>query len=148
MKINIKATNIELDDALRIWVKEKIGELEKFLGVFGSDDPFIGGKEKVEAWVEIGKTTRHHLKGDVFRAEVQLYLPKKSLRAEAIDMDLRVAINTTKDELQREIKKYKGKRLARARKSARREKESFQISEAFKPRYGDKVLRILRRKKQ
>jgi ribosomal subunit interface protein len=147
MKINIKATNIELDDALRFWVEEKIGELEKFLGVFGPDNFFVGEKEKVEAWVEIGKTTRRHLKGDIFRAEVQLHLPKKSLRAEATDIDLRVAINTVKDELQREIKQYKDKRLARARKWARRKKESLQTLETLRPRYGKKILRILRRKK-
>jgi len=135
MKINIKATNIELNDSLRFWVQEKLGELEKFLGVFGPGDLIAGEKEKIEFWVEIGKTTRHHLKGDVFRAEVQLYLPKKSLRAEAVNTDLRTAINETKDELQREIKKYKEKRLGKARKRARMVKEKF------------RTLSLLRRKK-
>ena len=132
MKINIKATNIELNDSLRFWVQEKIGELEKFLGVFGSEDLIAGEKEKVEFWVEIGKTTKHHLKGDVFRAEVQLYLPKKSLRAEAINVDLRTAINEAKDELQREIKQYKGKRLDKARKWARMAKEKFRTPSLLK----------------
>jgi len=132
MKINIKATNIELNDSLRFWVQEKIGELEKFLGVFGSEDLIAGEKEKVELWVEIGKTTKHHLKGDVFRAEVQLYLPKKSLRAEAINVDLRTAINEAKDELQREIKQYKGKRLDKARKWARMAKEKFRTPSLLK----------------
>lgn len=147
MKINIKATNIELNDALRIWVQEKIGELEKFLGVFGSESSFKGGKEKGEAWVEIGKTTRHQLKGDVFRAEVQLYLPKKSLRAEAIDIDLRAAINTVKDELQREIKRYKGKRLSRARRWARKTKQRFRTSEIIRHGSSKKISTILKRKK-
>jgi ribosomal subunit interface protein len=128
MKINIKATNIELNDSLRFWVQEKIGELEKFLGAFGPEDLIAGEKEKVEIWVEIGKTTKHHLKGDVFRAEVQFHLPKKSIRAEAINADLRTAINEAKDELQREIKQYKGKRLDKARKWARMAKEKFRTS--------------------
>lgn len=128
MKINIKATNIELNDSLRFWVEEKVGELEKFLGSFSPEDSIAGEKENIEFWVEIGKTTRHHLKGDVFRAEIQLYLPKKSLRTEAINIDLRTAINEAKDELQREIKKYKGKRLVRARKWARMTKEKFRTS--------------------
>ena len=147
MKVNIKATNIELDDALRFFVEEKIGELEKFLGAFGPDDFFIGEKEKVEAWVEIGKTTKRQLKGNIFRAEVQLHLPKKSLRAEATDIDLRMAINSVKDELQREIKRYKNKRLARARKWARRQKEGFRALQTLGPRYGKKILRVLKRKK-
>jgi len=125
MKINIKATNIELNDSLRFWVQEKLGELEKFLGAFGPEDLVAGEKEKAEFWVEIGKTTKHHLKGDVFRAEVQLRLPKKSIRVEAIDTDLRTAINNAKDQLQREIKEYKEKRLGKARDWARIVKEKF-----------------------
>ncbi len=150
MKINIKATNIELNEALRFWVENKIGELDKFLGVFGTEQekPFIGGKEKIEAWVEIGKTTKGQLKGDIFRAEVQIHLPKQSLRAEAVDADLRRAINIVKDELQREIKKYKGKRLSRARNWARATKEKFRMSEIirFQDRKGKKISKILKRK--
>ncbi|MEA3453174.1 MAG: ribosome-associated translation inhibitor RaiA [Patescibacteria group bacterium] len=132
MKINIKATNIELNDSLRFFVQEKIGELEKFLGVFGPEDLNTGEKEKIQFWVEIGKTTKHHLKGDVFRAEVQLYLPKKSLRAEATNIDLRTAIVEVKDELQREIKRHKEKRLGRARKWARMTKEKFRTPSILK----------------
>jgi len=132
MKINIKATNIELNDSLRFWVQEKIGELEKFLGVFGPEDLIVGEKENIEFWVEIGKTTKHHLKGDVFRAEVQLYLPRKSLRVVTTNSDLRTAINEAKDELQREIKKYKEKRLGKAREWARMAKEKFRTPSLLK----------------
>jgi len=125
MKTNIKATNIELNEALRVHIEEKLGELEKFLGAFGPENLVSGEKEKVELWVEIGKTTKHHLKGDIFRAEVQLRLPKKSIRVEAINADLRTAINEAKDELQREIKQYKEKRLGKARNWARTVKEKF-----------------------
>ena len=34
-------------------------------------------------WVEIGKTTQHHQKGKVFRAECQMRLPGKSIRSTA-----------------------------------------------------------------
>ena len=134
MKVNIKTTNIELDEALVVWVNDRIGELDRILGAFGPESVSVGEKEKVEAFVEIGKISKHHLKGDVFRAEVQLILPKKSLRAVARDNDLRTAINIAKEEIQGEIKKYKGKRVARARKWARILKEKFRTTEILKAR--------------
>jgi len=149
MKINIKTTNISLDEPLRIWVEKKLGEMDRFLGSFGSDgldDP--KHKEKVELWVDIGRTSQHHQKGDVFRAEVQMHLPNKSLRAEAIHEDLRVAINIVKEELEIEVKKYKGRRISRARTWARKTKEWVRGSETFLDEQRIKVLNILGIKKK
>ncbi len=147
MKINLKTTNIDLDEALRIWVEKKIGEIDKFLGDFDSAELLAGEREKIEAWVEIGKTTKHHLKGEIFRAEAQLYLPGKKIRATATDIDLRVAVNGVKDLLQREIKKYKGKRLARARSWARNIKKGFRTPSFLRVKAQRKILEILKRKK-
>lgn len=123
MKINIKSKNIELDDSLQLLINKRFGEIEKFLGVFASDNYQSKGREKVEIWVEVEKTTRHHLKGAVFRAEAQLFLPRKKLRAVVVHEDLNIAINEAKEELQREIRKYKGKRIDKARRWARQLKE-------------------------
>jgi ribosomal subunit interface protein len=144
MKVNIKTTNISLDEALRVWTETRMGELEKFLGGFGPGDfPEKGLREKVEVWVEIGRTTRHHHKGDVFRAEAQLHLPKKSLRAEAIHEDLRMAIDLVKEELEREIIKYRGRRIARARGWSRKTKEWIRGSELFLNKKRLKALKFL-----
>jgi ribosomal subunit interface protein len=144
MKINIKTTNIGLDEALKVWTETRMVELEKFLGGFGPGDfPEKGLREKVEVWVEIGRTTRHHLKGDVFRAEAQMHLPKKSLRAEAIHEDLRMAINLVKEELESEIRKYRGRRIARARGWSRKTKEWMRESELFLNEKRLKALKIL-----
>lgn len=97
MFIKIEPKNIKLDDALIIWVEKKIGGLEKFLGKI---DPTT-----IEARVELGKPSRHHHKGPVWYAEVNLKLPGKLLRAADTNKDLRTAINQVKDELQRQIKK-------------------------------------------
>lgn len=130
MKINIKSTNIELTESLKEWVYKKLGEINLFLGDFGPESTGEAGqREKTEVWVEIGKITRHHRKGEVFRAEVQIYLPKKKIRVEATSQDLRTAINIAKDELQRSIKKYKGKRIDRARNWARKLKEAIRFDQ-------------------
>ena len=126
MKIVIKAKNLELTRPLEDFINEKINSIEKFLESFFKKekyyDHFFGkGKPRVEAWVEIEKTTRHHKKGPYFRAEVQMYLPKHSIRAEAEREDLKTAIVEVKDELQVELKKYK----ERARVIAKRKTRSI-----------------------
>ena len=113
MKIVIKTTNLELSQELRDYIQEKIGSLEKFAKIFQGKNYYNGffrkGKPRVEVWVEIGRTTRHHQKGDIFRAEVQMRLSGRSVRAESEREDLKLAVTEVKDELQRELKKYKGR---------------------------------------
>ncbi len=112
MKISIKGTNLKLTDSIYTYIERRIGELEKFIkNVGGNAQPFEKGKPPYEAWVEVGKTTRHHKKGNVFLAEVQVRLPGKSLRAESEKPDLHVAIDEVKEEIERELKKYKEKRI-------------------------------------
>ena len=113
MKIIIKTTNLELSQELRDYIQEKINSLEKFAKIFQDKNYYNGffsrGKPRVEVWVEVSRTTRHHQKGNIFRAEAQMRLPGKGLRAESERDDLKLAIAEVKDELQRELKKYKGK---------------------------------------
>lgn len=100
-------------------MEEKIGGLERVSKVFQSEkyyDGFFGkGKPRVEVWAEIEKTTRHHRKGPFFRAECQIGLPgKKSIRAEAENEDLKLAVVEIKDKLQRQLKRYKNKLRAKS----------------------------------
>jgi ribosomal subunit interface protein len=67
----------------------------------------------------VGKTTRHHQQGDIFRAELQMHLPGASLRAETEKDNLYAAIDEAHDELGREIKKWKNKQTAKQRHGAR-----------------------------
>ncbi|MBI2003502.1 MAG: ribosome-associated translation inhibitor RaiA [Parcubacteria group bacterium] len=101
MFLKIEPKNIKLDDALIVWVEKKIAGLEKFLKKI---DPAA-----VEARVEIGKSSKHHLKGLVWYAEANLKVPGKLLRATNTNKDLRTAVNQVKEELQRQIEKYLGK---------------------------------------
>lgn len=132
MKITIKATNIKLNEALETFINDKIGELKKFTDVLKEkkccEEIFKRVKSRTEVWVEIGRTTSHHSKGKVFRAEAQIRLPKKTIRAVSIQDDLRTAIVEVKDELQRAIKQYKGKHRAVTERKAKRFKELFRFS--------------------
>ena len=100
MKINIKATNLELTASLKNYVEEKIGSISKLIQKWNMDN-------SIEVRVEIGRTTNHHHKGDVFRAEADLRLPGKILRAEDENIDLHAAIDKVENVLKREIDKYK-----------------------------------------
>ena len=100
MKIIIKTTQIELTPALKEYTEGKIGSLGKFLKKFDI-------KKEVEIFVEIGKTTKHHKSGEIFYAEATMELPKKVLRVENSNADLRAAIDSIKDVLKQSIQKYK-----------------------------------------
>jgi len=121
MKINIKATNLKITLSLKNYIEEKIGSLEKIIPRLKINDfPGGTGKPAFEAWVEIEKTTSHHHKGEIFRAECQIRLPGRSLRAESEKEELHLAIDEVKDELQGEIKKYREKGKSRFKRLALR----------------------------
>ena len=135
MKIIIKTKHIELSEALRDWINKKLEPLAKFEKIFqeGYHDHFFGkGKPRVELWLEVGKTTRHHRKGPFFFAEAQMRFPKKSIRSEAFSKNLRQAITEVKDELQREIKEYREKIRARYKRGAREFKREIKVAEGAK----------------
>jgi ribosomal subunit interface protein len=112
MKLTIKGTNFTLTSNLRRIVEQKMNMLDKFLAHVGA----------VQARVEIGKTTHHHRTGNVFRAETQLHVPGKEIRAEATAATIYVAFNEMKEELQRELKQYKQKQSTKLKRGARRAK--------------------------
>ncbi len=114
MKLNLKAKGMEWTPALKTFVEEKLGSLEKFVKRFDAE-----GVIKLE--VEIARTTHHHIKGNVFRVDANLRLPKEVLRGEEEAEDLRVAIDRLHHTLELEIKKYKTKFVNRPRRESKKE---------------------------
>lgn len=100
MEIKIKATNLELTEYLRKLVDQKIKKIGKLL----SEYPDL----IVE--VELDKITKHHSKGDIFRAEVQVQVPGgKMLRSESKRENFRLSLTDVREQLMLQIKKYKDK---------------------------------------
>lgn len=95
MTLQITGSHLELTDAIRAHAEEKFGGLEKYSDAI------------TQIRVDIGKTTNHHHKGDVFRAEVNVDVPGKVLRAETTSDDLYKAINEAKDIIKQELVNYK-----------------------------------------
>jgi putative sigma-54 modulation protein len=94
MNINIKATNMELTDPIRDYVHSKIGALDKI----------IGDSENVNVFVEIGKESNHHNKGEVFMTEVRMRFAGKDYYVKKFETDLYAAIDATKDDILRDVK--------------------------------------------
>ena len=110
---SLKSTNLELTDAIRTYVEEKLEMLEKLTTDF---------EPAAEISVEVGKTTNHHQKGQVFRAEMMLQIPGQLIRAESTREDLYEAIDTVKDDLKRQLNDYR-ERLHDHKKAVRPGKE-------------------------
>lgn len=116
MKIQIKATEFRLTPSLKTYITEKLEPLIRFVGRYDKE----GG---VDMRVEVGRTTRHHKHGEIFRAEANLTLPGKMIRAVHEDVDVRTAIDKMKLKLRQEIEKFKTKNAptrARGKNSSRR----------------------------
>lgn len=99
MQIQIKATKIELTDAIRDYVQKKCDMLEKYLG----EVPVIN------CHFEVGLAVGGQHSGEIYRAEINLDVPGKLLRVEKTEADLYKAIDKVKDHMEREIVKHKEK---------------------------------------
>jgi putative sigma-54 modulation protein len=115
MKINIKATEIDLTEAIRDYVEKKLRKVEKKL-IDPSDTSAMCD-------VEVGRTTKHHQHGEVFRAEFNLHIAGEFVRAEAEKIDLYVAIDEAQKELFRALRARENKKRVKERKWAKRLKD-------------------------
>jgi putative sigma-54 modulation protein len=112
MKINIKATGISLTPSISEYIEKKINMLEKF---------FHG--EEVLVNVEVGRTTKHHKSGDIFRAEIQVVINGQTYYAARETEDLYAAIDEVKDEIVYKLSSKKKKTLHLFRRGGAKIKE-------------------------
>ncbi len=113
MNINIKGTGIELTDAIKQYVNEKFGDLDKFFDNIQRFD------------IDIGKRSVHHNKGKIFYAEANVHVPGKDIRVVKDTEDLYKAIDKVRDHLKGELKELKEK-LRRKDKKGLRECKEYQ----------------------
>jgi putative sigma-54 modulation protein len=100
MKINIKATGISLTPSITGYINKKVEMLEKF---FGGEETLVS--------VEVGRTTRHHKSGDIFRAEIHINFIGREYYAVSETGDLYASIDEVKDEIAQELTKKRKKYL-------------------------------------
>ncbi|HEY4528353.1 MAG TPA: ribosome-associated translation inhibitor RaiA [Candidatus Paceibacterota bacterium] len=121
MRINIKATGIELTPSISEYATKKVSMLEKYL----RDNP------DVVTQVEVGKITQHHKSGEVFRAEVHITGAGIDLYAANEQADLYAAIDVVKDEVAETLIQKRGRRESLTRRGARRIKDALRSWNPF-----------------
>ncbi len=119
MKITLKGKDLQLTDSLYTYTDRKIlTPLKKRL-------ENSKGENAVTVDIELLRDTKHHKKGEVFRAEVNIMIPpKKMLHAEAKGEDIREAIDLLEEAIIRKLELYKGKTKLTDRRKARKRKNS------------------------
>jgi putative sigma-54 modulation protein len=111
MNKNIKATGMELTDAIRQYVDEKFDDLTKFFDNIQKMD------------VDIGMNSSHHNKGKIYYAEVNVHVPGNDIRVVKEAEDQYKAIDKVKDHLKSELKELKDKMRRKDREKIRDSKE-------------------------
>ena len=121
IKINIKATNVDLTDEIHDYVVKKVTNLGKLLRKFQDQ----GAEVLVQ--FEVAKTTNHHLSGDkLFRADCNIAINGiGDFYAHQEEQDLFAAIDSVKDKLFSEIRRGKNKKEVLFRRGARSIKKMF-----------------------
>ena len=114
MHINKKATNISLSPSVEDYVEKRLQSLGKFIDL---NDPTLLVN------LELARTTRHHHSGDIFMAEVTLHVGGQTFRAVSERDDLLKAIDDMKDELLRELRTSKSKKMSLLRRGGQNVKD-------------------------
>lgn len=99
MILTIKATHIERSPRILDRIEKVCAKLEKFAPKADPDELVVK--------IEVGRITRHHRKGSVYRAEINVTLGKMYVRARAAGGDVVSALDEAQGEIERRLLKEK-----------------------------------------
>jgi ribosomal subunit interface protein len=110
ININIKSKNFSMTPEIEEYITSKISSVEKFLQ--------MSHEENVLVEFEV-EQSKHHKKGEVYRAEANLSVRGKLFRGDSTKYDVKTAIDNVKDQLEKQIRRSKTKRFELFEKGAR-----------------------------
>ena len=110
MNISIKGTHVDLTASIKDYVNEKVGNLDKFI------------TGPIDTKVEIERD-RHHQTGNVFRAEVTMFVGGKVIRADAAGEDIFAAVDLVLPKIREQISKFKDRKATLQKRGARSAKK-------------------------
>lgn len=111
--INIKASNMELTEALRNYAEDKVRNLSRHNGAV---------PQNID--IELSRETGHN-SGPVFRCEIMFEMPyeKFMLRAESTETDMYAAIDTCVPKIKEQLDKERHRRDTMVKRGGRKLKE-------------------------
>ena len=112
--MNIKFTNFELDDKTRNYLSKRLDNLKKFVDL---------NSPNTNLDIEIGKTSEHHQKGDIFRTELNLSISGEYYRSEEESQSITSSIDLAIEELLKQLRRDKDKKETLFKKGGRKIKE-------------------------
>lgn len=112
MNIRVKTTNVALSPSLSDFVNKC---LDKVSGMIKDDST-------AQCDVELARTTQHHQKGDIFKAEMHITGEGIDAYASVERQDLNTAISDVRDEIMRKIRSGKSKHMSYVRRGGARMK--------------------------
>lgn len=104
MTINLRAVGMDLTPAIREYVEEKFGTLEKYAAHI------------IQMDVEIGLETKHHNKGEIFSCSVNVDIPGDLLKIERTADGLYKAIDEVRDHVRETLAQRKDRQIDSHRK--------------------------------
>jgi len=129
MNLELTAKDVELDGEVRDYIDRKLGRLDRILSDIRAT--------RVEL--------RHGLtrsQGEVYTTQITAWVNRAVLRAEEMHPDLFASIDLASDKINRQVERYKGKRLDRWHSSGTREPNFDEPLEE-----DQSLTRIVRRKR-
>ncbi len=105
MDVDIFTRNLELTDRLASYVEEKVQKLDRYLSTI--EDVRVDLSE-----TKVKDASRRMV------AQITLHVPRSILRAEERAGDIFTAFDAAMDKIERQIKRYKGRRLDRRKAGA------------------------------
>lgn len=118
--LNIKTKNFTVTPALRALLEKRLAPLGRLLPQ----------RKEVVCDVELGRITKHHQAGKIFRVEINLDTGTLLVRAEALEETMESAIDQVKQELKAELQKMGSRKKTLERKGARVAKDLMRKAKA------------------
>jgi ribosomal subunit interface protein len=112
----IKVSGIARTEALETFIEKKLAQIARLLPTRATD---------IALDIDLGKATKHHKTGNIFRAEINLSYASHMHRAVGVADTIERAFDVAKNELKAELRKSKTKPKALARKGGRVGKQAL-----------------------
>lgn len=129
MKIATRGKNIELTPALKEYVEEKVGRIEKYFD-----------RAAIDAQVSLGVERERHM------VEVTVFVDGLILRGEEATADMYASIDGVVEKIERQVRKHK----TRINRKIREKKQEFELNlggentTQFKEEQAGKIVKIKR----